>query len=33
VRKTEPKPEPKQEIDWSTFDWGKANEEYVCFAR
>lgn len=22
----------KQEIDWNSFDWVKANEEYVCFA-
>lgn len=25
--------EKKEEIDWNNFDWVKANEEYVCFAR
>lgn len=24
--------EKKDNIDWDTFDWSKANEEYVCFA-
>lgn len=33
TRKTEPEPEKKSEIDWATFDWGKANQEYVCFTR
>lgn len=32
VRNIASEPEQKQEIDWTNFDWGKANEEYVCFA-
>lgn len=28
TRRTEAKPE-QTEIDWSNFDWVKANEEYV----
>lgn len=31
ARRTEDKPEQQTEIDWSNFDWVKANEEYVCF--
>lgn len=30
ARRTEDKPE-QTEVDWSNFDWVKANEEYVCF--
>lgn len=33
AHRIEAQPEQVQDIDWSNFDWSKANEEYVCFTR